>query len=141
MAKPIDTRGCSVDTCDTLLIKAKKLCNKHYKRLERNGHPLKLRRKGHTIDSSGYKRIKDPTGATRAYVLEHRVVMEQHLGRRLTRDENVHHINGDKLDNRIENLELWNTHQPSGQRVQDKIEYAIEILKLYQPNLLRSKDD
>lgn len=37
-------------------------------------------------------------------VREHRFIMEQHLGRKLTRDEHVHHINGDSLDNRITNL-------------------------------------
>lgn len=37
---------------------------------------------------------------------EHRFIMEQHLGRKLSRQENVHHINEDKKDNRIENLEI-----------------------------------
>lgn len=68
---------------------------------------------------------------TKGYVYEHIVVMEQIINRRLAEKENVHHINGDRADNRPENLELWSTSQPSGQRVQDKVDYAIEILNQY----------
>jgi len=54
---------------------------------------------------------------------EHRWVMGQWLGRKLQPGETVRHLNGDKLDNRIENLELWASHHP-GQRVVDQVQWA-----------------
>jgi hypothetical protein len=54
-----------------------------------------------------YAIVRDhPNRTKKNYVLEHRVVMENHIGRLLTSDEVVHHINEDKKDNRIENLSI-----------------------------------
>ena len=67
---------------------------------------------------------------------EHRLVVARALGRPLTRDESVHHLNGDRGDCRLENLELWSRYQPSGQRVADKVSWALELLRRYAPDLL-----
>lgn len=64
-------------------------------------------------------------------IFEHRHVMEQMLGRQLVNGENVHHINGVRDDNRPENLELWVSSQPSGQRPPDLVAWAHEILRRY----------
>lgn len=88
--------------------------------------------------SNGYIRlvITDDQGVTKR-IMQHRFVMEQYLGRPLEPHENVHHINGVRGDNRIENLELWSTSQPSGQRVPDKVSWAKELLALYEPDALK----
>jgi hypothetical protein len=67
---------------------------------------------GRTLDNFGYVLIYLPghpnakVGRTHGYVYEHRLIMSQHLGRPLRSDEYVHHKNGVKDDNRLENLEV-----------------------------------
>ena len=72
--------------------------------------------------ADGYIVVKQADGKI---VGEHRAVMEELLGRPLKRGESVHHINGIRDDNRPENLELWYSPQPYGQRVSDLLRYVV----------------
>ena len=76
-------------------------------------HPIVKARKARGIRNNFYR--------------QHRLVMERHLGRILEKHENVHHKNGIRDDNRIENLELWSKSQPAGQR---KVDLHAEIERL-----------
>lgn len=87
-----------------------------------------------SINDSGYKRIVihgHPNASKRGRITEHAVIMVEHLGRPLTKKETIHHKNGIRNDNRIENLELWSSSHPSGQRVIDKLKFYKEFLEQY----------
>lgn len=123
---------CSVEGCDRLVV-SREWCQPHYARWWRWGDPVAPKKRGRKrierrINNHGYVLI-NKTGVP---VLEHRLVMAAALGRPLTSGEEVHHKNGIRDDNRIENLELWlRGKQPPGARVVDLIEWARWVLQTY----------
>ena len=123
--------GCKVEGCEG---KHNSLgyCKKHYVRFKKHGDPgqaenLKAAKGSGFLTKGGYRKIT----VDGKNIFQHRHVMQLHLVRELFEGENVHHINGVRDDNRLENLELWNTSQPAGQRVEDKIKFYIEFLVQY----------
>jgi hypothetical protein len=129
------SQGCSVEGCERKH-QALGLCATHRTRQMR-GIPLDA--PPHEKDDGATRRT------THGYVDEkragrwhrqHRLVMEDHIGRPLRPEETVHHRNGTRDDNRLQNLELWSGSHHPGQRVEDLVAWAIELLKLYRPDAL-----
>lgn len=147
---------CGVDSCDRPAHSGR-LCIGHRKRKDRLGeeydpysdtvpigHPGKRRSTpqspGRWPTGTGYILcvFYDDLGVRRS-ILEHRKVMQESIGRDLYPEETVHHLNGVRDDNRIENLELWSSHHPKGQRSVDKTNWAIETLIRYLPEALNDE--
>lgn len=136
---PNSLGACQIVGCGKKAI-AVHLCVAHYAKLKKFGNPL-----GGTIqdgrskewhpNKDGYVFRFDP-GSPHAggnkLVYRHRFVMGELLGRPLRANESVHHKNGKRSDNRPQNLELWVKSQPAGQRVQDLVKWAREILQEYE---------
>lgn len=124
---------CSIELCERPCYGNKDICIGHYNRIRTGNNdigPLKKKNKqgSGTVNKSGYKMVS----IKGKQFFEHRLIMSQYLGRDLLSCEKVHHINGNKLDNKISNLEIWNVSHPSGQRSEDKLKWAHEIINFYE---------
>jgi len=117
------------------------LCDSHYYRRQRGSTPMDQKWKlqkascpddlGWNLRSDGYLYRAGSGalfGSTSKIVtqLQHRVIMEKNIGRTLYPHENVHHINGIRHDNRIENLELWLVPQAIGRRASDLAQWIVD---------------
>lgn len=125
--------------------RARGYCSAHYKRVLKHGDPraeIPLRiQEGQGGLNHGYRSVAVPSELRHlthgeSWVGEHRLAMARHLGRPLHPDEVVHHRNGVRTDNRIENLELWSTAHPKGQSIEEKVAFAVDMLRRYAPELL-----
>jgi hypothetical protein len=127
-------RGAEFDTC---------ACGAQKTKRARSCQPCARKRRGpeHACWKGGVIQNSDgyllqwspdhPRARGQIYIKQHHLIMEEALGRYLLPGETVHHKNGVRNDNRLSNLELWITFQPSGQRPEDLVEWAQEILRRY----------
>ena len=141
--------ACIVDGCDRPP-RTRGWCDMHRARWMRHGD---VHHKGRNspgdgraafLNAHGYRMVSapgHPNANQRGSIAEHRLVMSEYLGRPLRPEEVVHHRNGVRTDNRIENLELWTRSHPDGQRVQDIYDWARQIIETYGPEMQRIRPD
>lgn len=137
-------RLCSVAGCEKKHLAAG-YCTGHYNRLRDSGDlrpevPIRKKAPNGTgrVTVNGYVQLWRPEhpNAWNGVITEHRLVMSEHLERPLLPDETVHHKNGVRHDNRIENLELRIGAHGQGQSVADRVSDAVRVLEQYAPHLL-----
>lgn len=127
---PCTVEGCANSSNQRL--NGDPVCAMHAMRFRKTGEfgpPGRINQRRNGIDPNGYVRLW--VGGRMKF--EHRHVVEQALGRPLEPWENVHHRNGVRDDNRLENLEVWITRQPQGQRPEDLARWVVE----HYPELVR----
>lgn len=132
-----EERGCRVEGCPNPH-DAHGYCSTHYAYAIGRGE-LVVGTRRPVRNAEGYVRVfipGHPNSHKSGYVFEHIAVMGAMIERPLFPDETVHHRNGIKHDNRPENLELWTSRHPKGQRVEDVVDWAVEMLDRYRPERL-----
>lgn len=133
-----EVKRCSVSGCAQNAT-SRGLCPGHYARWRKGSDistPLTRQNIGKPFSrGDGYvfrvDRKSEMAGKKTGRVLEHREVMSELLGRPLRKNEHVHHKNGNRSDNRPENLELWVHSHPAGQKPEDLVAWAYEIIAIY----------